>query len=139
MQTALARPDLVRSLVLMDTSAWSFRSVDLEFAPLFDSFLEAFDPKDGLPPLGLAGPEEVLVQASTSEQFRAARTRVQSLLDPHLFKRLLPEVLSSTLIDLSPRLSELHCPVTVLVGDNDEPYASQADRLAAAFQHAPGP
>src|SRR4029079_7614227 len=33
-QVAIERPDLLRSLILMDTSAWSFRSLDPEVSAL---------------------------------------------------------------------------------------------------------
>ncbi len=45
----LARPDLINSLILMDTSAWSFIPPDESIAQLVAKYMEAFDPARGVP------------------------------------------------------------------------------------------
>ena len=40
----LARPDLIRSLMLMDTSAWSFLPDDEKVRTMVADYMEAFDP-----------------------------------------------------------------------------------------------
>ena len=60
MGVALARPDLVHSLILMDTSAWSFLPPDEEIRALVHGFINSFDPAGGMPAtLSMGGPEDV--------------------------------------------------------------------------------
>ena len=62
----LARPDLVRSLILMDTSGWSFRPTDPLMDQLMSGFLAAFDPAGGLPDLtAMRNAEDDLIEART--------------------------------------------------------------------------
>ena len=49
MGVALARPDLVRSLILMDTSAWSFLPPDKDLRAIVHGFIDSFDPAGGMP------------------------------------------------------------------------------------------
>ena len=51
-RVTLARPDLVHSLILMDTSGWSFANEDADIAAMIAGFIESFDPAGGLPDLG---------------------------------------------------------------------------------------
>ena len=73
----LARPDLVRSLILMDTSGWSFLPPDGPVAEMMRSFISAFDPAGGLPDLtALAGPEEALINAATTPEWQAMKQQM---------------------------------------------------------------
>ncbi|MEJ7720721.1 MAG: alpha/beta hydrolase [Ilumatobacteraceae bacterium] len=45
----IERPDLVRSLILMDTSAWRFGDTDDELRVLYAAFLHGFDPCERAP------------------------------------------------------------------------------------------
>ncbi len=55
--TVLRRPDLVSSLVLMDTSAWSFLPPDREVRAMVSKYISGFDPARGMPAtLSLGGP-----------------------------------------------------------------------------------
>ena len=75
MGVVLARPDLVRSLVLMDTSAWSFLPPDEEIRAMVHGFINAFDPAGGMPAtLSMGGPEDALIEARTPAEWRARRT-----------------------------------------------------------------
>ena len=71
MGVVLARPDLVRSLILMDTSAWSFLPPDEDIRTLVHGFMDRFDPAGGMPAtLSLGGPEDVLIEAHTAAEWR---------------------------------------------------------------------
>lgn len=133
LEAALERPDTIRSLVLMDTSAWSFTSNDPAVADRVAAFLTAFDPADGLPQVTRGGPEDVLVDAATDPVWRQARSARQQRVDPHAVKQLGMELFVTGVTPLTDRLGELTCPTTVLVGSLDEPYASQARELAQAL------
>ena len=49
MTAVLARPDLVRSLILMDTSGWSFLFPDEALRKMVQGFITKFDPGRGMP------------------------------------------------------------------------------------------
>lgn len=134
LEVALGQPERVRSLVLMDTSAWSFRSTDPAAAELVASFLTQFDPTTGLPRIARGGPEDVLVDAATDPAWRRSRIARQQRVDPHAVKQLGMELFVTGITRLTDRLGEVSCPVTVLVGSLDEPYVSQAPELTQALR-----
>lgn len=130
LEMTLDRPDLVRSLILMDTSAWSFRSTDPEVRALIDGFMRTFDPADGLPDLAaMRGPEDDLIEARVPTDHLAERLRLQAAFDPYAMRALGTE-LWVTAPSLRGRLGEITCPVTIIVGEHDHPLVDQADDLA---------
>ncbi len=134
MGVALARPDLVRSLVLMDTSAWSFLPPDEEIRGLVHGFINAFDPADGMPTtLSLGGPEEALIEASTPGRWRKEKDAVFAGMDSYAVKALGSELMGDAADDdrsLRARLPSIACPTTVIVGEHDHPLVDQARELA---------
>ena len=72
LQVALDHPELVRSLVLMDTSARNFIP-DPEIVKALVGFLEQFDPERGLPSsVGQGvGPEQDLIDAALPDDVRS--------------------------------------------------------------------
>lgn len=130
--TALDHPELVRSLILMDTSAWSFRSADEDLRSLIDGFLAGYDPSTGLPDLGpLAGPEDALIAAATPAEWRARKLEEAAAFDPFALRALGRELFAEEPTDVRARLAELAVPVTVIVGRHDHPFVDQAAALAA--------
>ncbi|HKH88749.1 MAG TPA: alpha/beta hydrolase, partial [Acidimicrobiales bacterium] len=128
----LARPDLVRSLILMDTTAWSFLPEDLQMRAMMAAFIENFDPAGGLPdPTLLRGPEDTLIEAVTPQSWRDRKLELYEAVDPYLFKAIGTELFTPGILSVRDRLAEITCPVTVLVGENDHPFVDQADELAA--------
>ena len=69
----LARPELYRSLILSDTTAWSFRPENEVFRDLIGAVFESFDPAAGLPNLEFPGPEATLIEAAMTPEWRHAR------------------------------------------------------------------
>ncbi len=129
---ALARPDLVRSLILMDTSVWSFRPPDKAIQQLMADFLNAFDPSQGVPSgFGLAGPEDALVEAATPAAWREEKDKLLLGMDAYAIKALGLELLADGIHSLRAALGTITMPVTVLVGSNDHPFVDQAPQLAA--------
>lgn len=137
LQVALDHPELVRSLVLMDTSAWSFLAdVDVEHALV--GFLEQFDPERGLPSMvgeGV-GPEQDLIDATTPAGWREARKALISSFDPWAFRALGLQIFSDELPSLRERLVELTMPVTVVAGSLDHPLVDVAPELAGLLPDA---
>jgi pimeloyl-ACP methyl ester carboxylesterase len=132
LRVALARPDLLRSLVLMDTSAWSFVPPDPAMAELMTGFLEGFDPAEGLPRLtSPPGPEDDLLAVATTPEWRVEKERVAAMFDPWALKALGRELFEHETASVRMRLGEITCPVSIIVGELDRPFVDQADDLAA--------
>jgi len=134
MGVVLARPDLVRSLVLMDTSAWSFLPPDKETRDLVQGFINAFDPAGGMPASpNLGGPEDVLIGERTPAEWLKARDRNFAGMDPYAVKALGAALLGGGADDdgsLRADLPSITCPTTVIVGERDHPLVDQAPALA---------
>jgi pimeloyl-ACP methyl ester carboxylesterase/uncharacterized protein (DUF952 family) len=130
LRVALARPDLLRSLVLMDTSGWSFVP-EGETAAMISGFLATYDPADGPPDISaLAGPEDALIEATTPETWRKRKEELMAGFDPYALKSLGEELFEPARMTVRARLGEISCPVTVIVGSNDHPLCDQAADLA---------
>jgi pimeloyl-ACP methyl ester carboxylesterase len=131
LEVVLSRPDLVRSLVLMDTSAWSFQQEDPEVRGMIDGFIRSFDPARGLPDLtSMAGPEDALIAERTPAAWQEHKAAMSAAFDPYAMHALGLE-LWVTGASLRDRLPEITCPVTVIVGEHDHPLVDQAPALAA--------
>ncbi len=138
MGLTLRRPDLVRSLVLMDTSGWSFLSPDDGLGDLVRNWIESFDPTRGMPPnLGAGSPEEALIEARTPAAWRQEKEVLQAGTDPWAVKGFGLE-LFTTGISLRPELPAITCPTTVIAGEHDHPLVDQAPELAAAVADGHG-
>lgn len=133
---ALRRPDLIRSLVLMDTSAWSFLPDDVDLRLFMAEFLANFNPSEGLPSALPYGPEDALIEAATPSEWRQRKLELSAGLDPYAVKALGVELLASETVSVRDRLSEVGCRVTVLVGSNDHPFIDQAPELVAELPQA---
>jgi pimeloyl-ACP methyl ester carboxylesterase len=131
LRVTLDRPDLVRSLILMDTSAWSFRPEDAGLGAMLAAFLATFDPEGGLPVLGDLNPgEDALIAARTPAGWRERKDALGAAFDPYALKALGEQLFSGD-VSVRDRLEEISCPVTVIAGANDHPFADQAPTLAA--------
>ncbi len=133
--TVLSRPDLVHSLILMDTSAWSFMPPDEELRALVRGFMEAFDPSEGMPAtLSLGGPEDTLIEAATPAEWQKEKEAIFTGMDAYAVKgfgmALMADVADGE-VSLRPDLPSITCPTTVIVGEHDHPLVDQAADLAA--------
>jgi pimeloyl-ACP methyl ester carboxylesterase len=132
----LARPDLIHSLILMDTSAWSFLPTDEGLRQLVHDFMTAFDPTRGVPStLSLRGPEDDLIDAAMSAEWRAEKQRMYESTDAYAIKAFGMTMLAEDAVSVRSRLSSITCPTTVLVGSKDHPLVGQAPELAAELAH----
>jgi pimeloyl-ACP methyl ester carboxylesterase len=130
---ALARPDLVHSLILMDTSAWSFIPPDESIRALVRKWIEAYDPAGGMPAtLSLGSPEDALIAEVVPKEWQAEKDRLFAGMDPYAVKALgMALMTESTGTSLRGDLPRITCPTTVLVGEHDHPLVDQAPELAA--------
>lgn len=141
MRFALARRDLLRSLILMDTTAWAFGSgagAQDEFRAAASAFLGAIEPGQ-VPPRTPPGPEDDLVDAAVPAAWSERKWQLRDGMDP-VAQRALGFALFGDRLHGAGRvdhqLGDIACPTTVLVGERDEPYVSHAPRLAAAIPNA---
>jgi pimeloyl-ACP methyl ester carboxylesterase len=133
----LARPDLINSLILMDTSAWSFLPPDDAIRTMVAEYMAKFDPGRGVPSVfGLESPEQALIDATSPLDVREAREAAFAGMDAYAIKALGSALLGSEgLTSLRDRLPGITCPTTVLVGQKDHPLVDQAPDLAAEVAH----
>jgi 3-oxoadipate enol-lactonase len=135
LHVVLNRPDLVHSLVLMDTSAWSFVPPDENIRALVRAWMEAFDPSQGMPEkLGPFGPEDALIEAAMPSEWLGEKQRIFSGMDAYAVKALglaLMVDMDQGETSLRADLPSITCPTTVMAGEHDHPLVDQAPDLAA--------
>lgn len=137
LEVALAHPELVASLVLMDTSAGGFLDGESPQAQLISAWMAVYDPAGGLPdPALLRGPEDDLIESTVPAEVRARREAVRDAFDPYALKALGSELFALHGASLADRLGEITCPVTVLCGSLDEPLVGAAEQMADAIAGA---
>jgi pimeloyl-ACP methyl ester carboxylesterase len=131
----LDRPDLVRSLILMDTSAWSFLPPEKEIRALVHGFINSFDPAGGMPAtLSMGGPEDTLIEEHTPAEWRQEKEAIFAGMDAYAVKALGGEIMGDVAEhagSLRARLSSVTCPTSVIAGEHDHPLIDQAPELAA--------
>ena len=133
LRLALARPDLVRSLVLMDTAA---ESLDIPMPP---SQMVALAREHGVRRLLEVGaansPERQLLREKKGKDWiaRDSEARLPNL-DAAAFFALAPMVFDGE--NLLGRVGEIHVPTTVLVGSLDGPFVGPSERLAETIPGA---
>lgn len=125
----LARPDLVRSLVLMDTSAGVFGDAGSRRLAAIRDYFAQYDPAASPPAPSVPSPEEALVEAATPAAWRARKAELSAGVDPYAIKALGGELFDEA-TSVQGRLGEIGCPTTVLVGSEDHPLVELAPALA---------
>ncbi len=131
----LARPDLVRSLVLMDTTASEFAVTDSKRVAAITAFFAALDPAKGLPDMTMRGPEDDLIDRETPQAWRERKEQLTKGLDPYAIQALGLALFSGEVPSVHDQLGGIDCPVTVIVGSEDHPFIDQAPALAEALPH----
>lgn len=132
----LSRPDLVSTLVLMDTSAWSFVPPDESIRVLMSAWITAFDPARGMPKegrLGPLGPEDALIEAATPAEWQAEKKAIFGGMDAYAVKALGAAMMAEMAegeSSLRPALPSITSPTTVIAGEHDHPFIEQAPELA---------
>jgi pimeloyl-ACP methyl ester carboxylesterase len=128
---ALARPDLVASLVLADTSAWLFADPATPSGQALLEFYATYDAASGLPDLSaMRGPEDDAIEAALPADVFARRAELSASFDPYAFAALGRQLFAED-VSVKDRLGELRAPTTVIVGEHDHPFVDQAEELAS--------
>ena len=134
---ALARPDLISSLILMDTSAWSFVPTDPAVSQFLTDFLNAFDPANGMPEnFSMPNPEDDLIVAATPPAWRTEKEATVRGMDAYAVKALGIDLLTNTRLSVRDQLPGIKQWTTVLVGALDGQLAEQAPELTAELPNA---
>jgi pimeloyl-ACP methyl ester carboxylesterase len=133
--TVLARPDLVSSLILMDTSAWSFLPPDDAIRAMVSTYITEFDPSRGMPTtLSFGGPEDALIEAAVPPAWQQEKEAIFAGMDAYAVKAFgmaLMADMADGETSLRAELPSIACPTTVIVGEHDHPLVDQAPELAA--------
>lgn len=135
MRFALARRDLLRSLILMDTTAWGFGDANAEWREMAVAFLQSIEP-DQVPPRAPRVAEDDLIDAAVPAGWRDEKWRVRDQMDPMAQQALGIQLFEGNLERVDHRLGDIPCPTTVIAGEFDEPYVSHGPDLAAAIPGA---
>ncbi len=128
---AVERPDLVRSLILMDT--WADQP---ERDPWGQALYELLDQPDGDAIDALAtfegppSPEGDLIAERWGESWVAAHDAYNSQVDPLAVVQLGREVFGSS-VSLLRDATRVGCPTTVLRGEHDRAFVGPSDRLVS--------
>lgn len=135
MGLVLSRPDLVSTLILMDTSAWSFLPPDDGIRQLVKAWIEAFDPTQGMPEsLSVGSPEDALIEQSTPAAWQKEKQAIFAGMDPYAVKAfgmaLMADIAEGE-TSLRSELPSIQCPTTVIAGEHDHPLVDQAPELAS--------
>ena len=135
MGLVLSRPELVSTLVLMDTSAWSFMPPDDRIRQLVQAWIEAFDPAGGMPAsLSVGSPEDALIEERTPASWQQEKTAIFAGMDAYAVKAfgmaLMADVNQGE-TSLRANLPSITFPTTVIAGQHDHPLVDQAPELAS--------
>ena len=128
LEFTLANPALVRSLILMDTTAWR---MDVG-VPTLETWLTNVSDADLSAYLQLPGtdPEALAIAAAVPAQWAADNAANKLTVDPAAARQLGLEIFTIE-PHIADRLAEITCPVTVIAGEHDQPFVDHAPALAA--------
>ncbi len=131
---ALAARERLRSMILMDTTAWSFEFEDPALAELILSYFASLTSEQvmGRPP---ATPETELIAQATPAGWRARKSELDAAFDPMAAKALGRAIFGDELQPVDHLLGDIDVPVTVIVGEHDHPYVDRAPDLADGVVH----
>ncbi len=126
---ALARRDLVHSLILMDTTAWQFGIDDPEVSAMITGYFSSITvdtPMGAAPPT----PEDPLIEAATPAEWQARKAELSAAFDPMACRALGLALFGDHLQPVDHLLGDIDAPVTVIAGEHDHPYVDHAHALA---------
>lgn len=132
LRLVLARPELVRSLVLMDTAAEGPAGVGVP--PNLADLVRRRGLRKVIEFAGQTPERELLVRCKGEDWLRSDTERRLSALDEAAFVALLPRVFAGD--SLLGRLATIATPTTVIVGALDRPFLPTSERLAAGIPGA---
>jgi 2-succinyl-6-hydroxy-2,4-cyclohexadiene-1-carboxylate synthase len=135
MGLVLSRPELVGSLMLMDTSAWSFLPPDDSIRQLVKAWIEAFDPAQGMPEsMSVGSPEDALIEERLPASWQKEKQAIFAGMDAYAVKAFGLALMADSdegETSLRSDLPSITCPTTVISGEHDHPLVDQAPELAS--------
>jgi pimeloyl-ACP methyl ester carboxylesterase len=130
LRVALARRDLLHSLILMDTTAWRFGVDDPVLADMISGYFSSITVDT---PMG-RGPEtaeDPLIDAATPVDWQTRKAELSAAFDPMACRALGMALFGDHLQPVDHLLGDIDVPVTVIAGEHDHPYVDHAPDLAA--------
>jgi len=126
---ALAARERLRSMILADTTAWSFEFEDPARAERALGHFASLTPERvmGPPP---DTPEAALIAESVPAAWQVRRAELDAAFDPMAAKALGRAIFGNELQPVDHLLGDIDVPVTVIVGEHDHPYIDRAPDLA---------
>ena len=141
MRFAMAHPERVLSLVLMDTTARPFNQARRHIfemggelarregmTPLYEAVRKLMPTDAAHPPAARR-----LAEGMGEEFWRRTRAKYEAM-DPEAFATLGLELVDHP--GVADRLDEIRCPTTVIVGEQDAPYLEAAEELERGIPDA---
>ena len=133
MRFGFIRRDLIRSMVLANTTAWKFDVDDPAVHERRLTFFRSIQPDT--PMAALESDETPLILAANSLEMLARRREVNESLDPMACKALGLALFDGGLQPIDHLLGDIDAPVLVIAGEYDHPYADHAENLASAVSN----
>lgn len=130
LRLALRRPELVRSLILMDTAGEP--PVTASAVPDVRTMVEQHGVRRVVEMAARSPERALLIRDKGAAWVESDAQRRLSTLDPEAFVELLPRVFRCD--DLLDRLPKIQAPTTVLVGSEDAPFLPPSKRIAAGIR-----
>jgi pimeloyl-ACP methyl ester carboxylesterase len=133
---ALAHPERVASLILMDTSADAVPGFSGALARMLESVRQHGMRRvvAGVETMALAGEDRDIALIEGDERFRDRLRAKLEVLDPAAFLTLAPML--SEQPSIAHQLGAISCPTTVIVGEHDATFLAPADALARGIAGA---
>jgi len=127
---ALAHPERVASLILMDTSAGPVPLLSQALARMVDAVRSSGMQRliGSVDAMALAGEDLDIARLEGEARFRGRLRAKLEALDPTAFLHL--ATLLSEHAPVAGRLGEIRCPTTIVVGQHDVPFLAAAEELA---------
>jgi pimeloyl-ACP methyl ester carboxylesterase len=125
----LARREQVRSLILMDTTAWAFGMDDPEANATILRAFESITPETPMT-TGPVTDETALIEAAVPADWLARKEELAAAFDPMACRALGLDLFGDHLQPVDHLLGDIDAPVTVLVGEHDHPFVDHAPALA---------
>jgi len=126
---ALARRDLVHSLILMDTTAWQFGVDDPAVAEMIVGYFSSITAETPMNS-GPETPESPLIAAATPDAWQSRKAELSATFDPMACRALGLALFNNLLQPVDHLLGDIDAPVTVIAGEHDHPYVDHAQNMA---------
>ncbi len=126
---ALARRDLLHSLILMDTTAWRFGIDDPALSEMIVGYfasITADTPMNEGPTTG----ETPLIDSATPADWQARKAELSAAFDPMACRALGLALFNNEIQPVDHLLGDIDAPVTVIAGEHDDPYVHHAHAMA---------